>query len=146
MTFPYEVTIPMLKDVHSQMPQAICEVTPQNVAPNLLITRKPPFDNLDLRRAIAMTIDHKAFIDILGEGQGDIGTAMLPAPEGLWAMPKEMMEKLPGYDPDVQKSREEAPQDHAIARLRAGQAARGQDLGAQPADLPRPGGDPRPTS
>jgi peptide/nickel transport system substrate-binding protein len=108
MTFPYEVTIPMLKDVHSQMPEAVCEVTPENVAPNLLITRKPPFDNLDLRRAIAMTIDHKAFIDILGEGQGDVGTAMLPAPEGLWAMPKEMMEKLPGYDPDLQKSREEA--------------------------------------
>ena len=108
MTFPYEVTIPMLKDVHSQMPTATCEVTPENVAPNLLITRKPPFDNLELRRAIAMTIDHKAFIDILGEGQGDIGTAMLPAPEGLWAMPKEMMEKLPGYDPDVQKRREEA--------------------------------------
>jgi ABC-type transport system substrate-binding protein len=37
-----------------------------------------------------------------------VGTAMLPAPEGLWAMPKEMMEKLPGYDPDVQESREEA--------------------------------------
>jgi len=29
MTFPYEVTIPMLKDVHSQMPEAICEVTPE---------------------------------------------------------------------------------------------------------------------
>jgi peptide/nickel transport system substrate-binding protein len=98
----------MLKDVHRQMPQAVCEVTPLNVAPNLLINSKPPFDNPELRRAIAMTIDHRAFIDTLGEGQGDIGTAMLPAPEGLWAMPKEMMEKLPGYDPDVQKSREEA--------------------------------------
>jgi peptide/nickel transport system substrate-binding protein len=108
MTFPYEVTIPMLKDVRSQMPQAVCEVTPLNVAPNLLINSKPPFDNPELRRAIAMTIDHKAFIDTLGEGQGDIGTAMLPGPEGLWAMPKEMMEKLPSYDPDVQKSREEA--------------------------------------
>ena len=142
MTFPYEVTIPMLKDVHSQMPQAICEMTPENVAPNLLITRKPPFDNLDLRRAIAMTIDHKAFIDILGEGQGDIGTAMLPAPEGLWAMPKEMMEKLPGYDPDVQKRREEARKIMQSLGYGPGQAARGQDLGAQPADLPRPGGDP----
>jgi peptide/nickel transport system substrate-binding protein len=108
MTFPYEVTIQMLKDVRSQMPQAVCEVTPLNVAPNLLINSKPPFDNPELRRAIAMTIDHKAFIDTLGEGQGDIGTAMLPGPEGLWAMPKEMMEKLPSYDPDVQKSREEA--------------------------------------
>ena len=143
MTFPYEVTIPMLKDVHSQMPEAVCEVTPENVAPNLLITRKPPFDNLELRRAIAMTIDHKAFIDILGEGQGDIGTAMLPAPEGLWAMPKEMMEKLPGYEPDVQKRREEARKIMQIARLRAGQAACRQDFGPQPADLPRPGGNPR---
>jgi peptide/nickel transport system substrate-binding protein len=105
MTFPYEVTIPMLKDVHSQMPSAVCETGALNVAPNLLITQKPPFDNLDLREAIAMSIDRKALIDILGEGQGDIGTAMLPGPEGVWAMPKEMMQKLPGYDPDVAKSR-----------------------------------------
>ena len=105
MTFPYEVTIPMLKDVQSQMPSAICETEPLNVAPNLLITQKPPFDNLDLRRAIAMSIDHKALIDILGEGQGDISTAMLPGPEGVWAMPNEMLQKLPGYDPDVAKSR-----------------------------------------
>ena len=108
MTFPFEVTIPMLKDVHSQMPSAICETEPLNVAPNLLITQKPPFDNLDLRRAIAMSIDRKALIDILGEGQGDISTAMLPGPEGVWAMPREMMQTLPGYDPDVAKSRAEA--------------------------------------
>ena len=108
MTFPYEVTIPMLTDVKKQMPQAVCEVTPLNVAPNVLITRKPPFDNMELRRAVALTIDHKAFIDILGQGQGDIGTAMLPGPEGLWSMPKEMMHKLPGYGPDVAKNLEEA--------------------------------------
>jgi len=105
MTFPYEVTIPMLKDVHSQMPSAVCETSPLNVAPNLLITQKPPFDNLDLRRAIALSIDHKALIDILGEGQGDLSTAMLPGPEGIWGMPKEMMQTLPGYDPDVAKNR-----------------------------------------
>jgi len=105
MTFPYEVTIPMLKDVRGQMPSAICETEPLNVAPNLLITQKPPFDNLDLRRAIAMSIDRKALIDILGEGEGDISTAMLPAPEGVWAMPLEMRQSLPGYDPDVAKSR-----------------------------------------
>jgi peptide/nickel transport system substrate-binding protein len=110
MTFPYEVTIPMLKDVHSQMPSAICETGPMNVAPNLLITQKPPFDNLDLRRAIAMSIDRKAIIDILGEGEGDLSTAMLPAPEGVWAMPQEMMLKLPGYDPDIAKSRAAAQQ------------------------------------
>src|ERR1700681_3874780 len=34
MTFPYEVSIPLVKDVRSQMPQAVCEVTPLNFAPN----------------------------------------------------------------------------------------------------------------
>jgi peptide/nickel transport system substrate-binding protein len=108
MTFPYEVTVPMLKDVQSQLPQAVCETVPLNFAPNLLMTQKPPFDNLQLRRAVAMSLDRKAFVDILGEGQGDVGTALLPAPEGQWAMPKEMRDKLPGYDPDVAKARAEA--------------------------------------
>jgi len=108
LTFPYEITIAMLKDLRGHMPQAVCEITPMNVAPNLAIGRTPPFDKLELRRAIALSLDRKAFIGILGDGQGDIGTAMLPAPEGQWAMPKEMREKLPGYDPDVKRSRAEA--------------------------------------
>src|SRR5262249_41631180 len=48
------------------------------------------------------------FIDILGEGQGDVGGAMLPPPEGLWGLPSELLNRLPGYDPDVRKNREEA--------------------------------------
>ena len=68
----------------------------------------PPFDDLDMRRAVAMSLDRRAFIDILTEGAGDIGTAMLPGPEGQWAMPAEMRRDLPGYDPDIAKSREKA--------------------------------------
>jgi peptide/nickel transport system substrate-binding protein len=108
MTFPYEVTVPMLKDVQSQMPDAVCEITPTNFAPNLLITQKPPFNNRELRKAIAMTFDRQALVDILGDGKGDIGTATLPGPEGQWALPKDMREDLPGYGTDVAKSREEA--------------------------------------
>ena len=109
MTFPYGVTVPLLKDVKSQMPQAICELTPTNVSRNLIVNRdKPPFDNPDLRRAMALSLDRKAFIDILTEGQGDIGGAMQPPPEGLWGMPPEMLQDLPGYDPDVAKNRAEA--------------------------------------
>ena len=33
-----------------------------------------------------------------------------PHPPGLWGMPPEMLNKLPGYDPDVQKNRAEARQ------------------------------------
>jgi peptide/nickel transport system substrate-binding protein len=33
---------------------------------------------------------------------------MQPPPAGLWGMPAEMLQTLPGYDPDVQKNRAEA--------------------------------------
>ncbi len=108
MTFPFEVSIPLLKDVRTQMPQAVCEVTPTNTAPNVLMNPVPPFDNLEIRRAVAMALDRKAFIDILTEGEGDIGTAMLPGPEGQWAMPEAMRRTLPGYDPDLAASRDKA--------------------------------------
>jgi peptide/nickel transport system substrate-binding protein len=108
MTGPYSVTIPQLKDVRSQAPQAICELAPGNVARNLLVNRKPPFDNIDLRRAMALTIDRQSFIDIITEGKGDIGGIMQPPPEGLWGMPREMLVTLPGYGPDIGKNRAEA--------------------------------------
>ena len=109
MTWPYDVAIPLLKDVQSQAPHAICEITPLNASRNLIINRKvPPFDNPEIRRAMALSLDRKAFIDILDEGQGDIGGAMLPPPAGVWGLPPEMLKGLPGYDPDVEKSREEA--------------------------------------
>ena len=109
MTFPYEVTVPLLRDIESQAPEAICELRPRGVSSTLIVNRNaPPFDNPDLRRAMALTLDRKAFIDVLSGGQGDIGGAMLPPPEGLWGMPPERLRALPGYDPDVQKNRGEA--------------------------------------
>ena len=109
MTFPYEVTVPLLKDIEQQVPEAICELRPRGVASALIVNRNaPPFDNADLRRAMALTLDRRAFIDVLSGGQGDVGAAMLPPPEGLWGMPPDRLRLLPGYDPDVQKSRAEA--------------------------------------
>ena len=110
MTFPNALTVPLLRDVQNQMPQAICDLTPDGgINRHLLVNRsKPPFDNLDLRQAMALSLDRKAFIDILSEGQGDIGGIMQPAPGGLWGMPPDLLKELPGYDPDVQKNRVQA--------------------------------------
>ena len=109
MTFPYEVTVPLLKDIESQAPQAICELRPRGVSSTLIVNRNAaPFDNPDLRRAMALTLDRRSFIDVLSGGQGDIGGAMLPPPEGLWGIPPERLRALPGYDTDVQKNRGEA--------------------------------------
>ncbi len=105
------VTVPLLKDVKSQAPQAICEVVPTNVPRTLLVNpAAPPFDSPDLRRAMALSLDRKAFIDIITLGLGNIGGVMLPGPEGVWGMPPEMLKSLPGYDPNVQKNRAEARQ------------------------------------
>jgi peptide/nickel transport system substrate-binding protein len=107
----YGVTTPQIKDIKSQAPQVICETTAANVSRNLLVNRdKPPFDNADLRRAMSLSLDRKAFIDILYQGLGDIGGAMQPPPEGVWGLPVEVLQTLPGYDPDVRASRAEARQ------------------------------------
>src|SRR5467141_2241131 len=108
-TFPTEVTIPLLKDIKSQMPQAVCSFVPINVSTNLIVNRdKPPFDNPDLRQAMALALDRKAFVDILSEGKDDIGASMLPPPEGVWGMPPEMLKTIPGYGPDIQAKRAQA--------------------------------------
>jgi peptide/nickel transport system substrate-binding protein len=71
---------------------------------------KPPFDILELRHAMALSLDRKAFIDIISEGQGEIGGVLQPPPGGLWGMPPDLLKELPGYDPDVRKNRAQARQ------------------------------------
>ena len=109
LTFPYELTVPLLKDVKSQAPQAVCDLASANNSVNLQVNREaPPFDNPELRRALALALDRKSFIDILAEGQGDIGGAMLPPPAGVWGMPADVLATIPGYAADVTKNRAEA--------------------------------------
>jgi peptide/nickel transport system substrate-binding protein len=111
MTFPFELTVPRMQDVASQVPDAICEMTPGNVNRHLLVNRDtPPFNNPDLRRAMALSIDRKAFVDTLTQGKGEIGGILQPPPGGLWGMSPEEIAQLPGYDPDVGKNRAQARQ------------------------------------
>jgi ABC-type transport system substrate-binding protein len=102
MTFDRDITVPVLKDVRAQAPKAICQIAPNNVSSNLIVNpTAPPFDNLKIRQAMAMALDRKAFIDILEAGEGRAGAAMLPGPEGQWALPPEELAKLPGYGQDI---------------------------------------------
>src|SRR5438552_13714755 len=81
------------------------------VSMNLMVNRdKPPFDDPDIRRAMQLAIDRKVFLDIIMEGKGTAGGAMQTPPAGLWGLPPEILQTLPGYGPDVEKNRAEARQ------------------------------------
>ena len=109
ITFPWEVTIPLLKDIKSQVPNAQCQVTSMNNSTNLIVNRDaPPFNNADLRLALSLAIDRKAFVDIINPGDAELGGTMQPPTDGVWGMPKAMYEAVPGYGPDVEKNRAQA--------------------------------------
>src|SRR5215469_13467314 len=109
MTSYYFLQVPVLKDVKNQAPEAICELLPSNVNRNVMLNREaPPFNNPELLRAAALSVDRKAFVDTLTLGKGDFGGVMQPPPEGIWGLPPEVLKTLPGYDPDVAKNRAEA--------------------------------------
>lgn len=109
LTFDSDITFPLLKDVKSQAPNAVCEARPTNVHSNLIVNREaPPFDNPKIREALVLAIDRKPFSDILSLGHDLVGAAMLPPPAGVWGMSGEELAKLPGFGPDVAKNRAEA--------------------------------------
>jgi len=68
----------------------------------------PPFDNPDIRKAMSLALDRKAFNTILMEGNARMGGAMLPKAQGEWGMPPEMVTSLPGYGTDTDRNISEA--------------------------------------
>ena len=109
ITFPADVSVPLMKDVKARAPNAICEMITTGTQSNLMVNREnPPFDNAELRKAMSLAIDRKAFNAILMEGLALTGGAMLPKPAGEWGMPPEMVASLTGYNPDTDKNVSEA--------------------------------------
>src|ERR1700719_4385009 len=97
--------------MNSQAPGRNSEIASRYTSRTAIMNRAaPPVDNAQDGRAVMLALDRKAFIDIIGEGQGEIGATMQPPPNGVWGMPADMLATLPGYDPDVAKNRAQAQQ------------------------------------
>ena len=109
ITFPSDVSVPLMTDMKARAPHAICEMTATGVQINLMVNRvNPPFDNPDIRKAMSLALDRKPFNNILMEGLARMGGAMLAKPEGEWGMPPETVSSLTGYGPDTEKNIAEA--------------------------------------
>jgi peptide/nickel transport system substrate-binding protein len=89
MIHPYTLTVPLLKDIESQAPQALCELVPQNISWDLLVNRtKPPFDNPDLRRAMALSLDRRALSTSWQRGRATSVERCCRPPKGGGACPR----------------------------------------------------------
>src|SRR6266700_774208 len=86
------LSVPLTRDVKSWAPEAVCELNPTNVSRNLVINRVvAPFDKPELRRAMVLSLDRQAFLDIITQGKVNLGGSMQPPPEGVWGMPPELL-------------------------------------------------------
>jgi peptide/nickel transport system substrate-binding protein len=109
LTFVVDVTPPLVGDVMARSPKAICAMVSSGVSTNLLVNRtRAPFDSAELRKAMVLTLDRQAMINIVSQGKSSIAGAMLPPPEGLWGMPNDMLMALPGYGGEMGARRAEA--------------------------------------
>ena len=111
LTFPATVTMPLLKDVQSQAPNAVVHIGPTSVAGNVTINHTaPPFNDPRVRRALALALDRAEFIRILSDGRGLVGGAMMPPPNGAWGLTPDILSTMHLYTEDVEKRRVEARQ------------------------------------
>lgn len=80
------------------VPSLVVAETGQIGTDNVIMNhKKPPFDNVSVRRAVSLAMDRAAFVQGVRHGGAVVGTTVMPRPFGAWSMPEKDMRALPGY-------------------------------------------------
>ncbi len=88
-------------------PDAVTVIGPRSTWDNYVMNvTAPPFNDVRVRRAIALATDREKMIEIAVEGWGKLGGFI--GPHLPFALPLEELKQYPQYQPDMEKRRAEA--------------------------------------
>jgi peptide/nickel transport system substrate-binding protein len=118
VAMPVDGTKTLAMQLKAAVPTMVITEINVNVSDNLLLnTKRPPFDNVSVRRAISLAIDRRAYVRAVHQGGAVIGASLAPEPWGSWGLLARDLVRLPGYG--------RAGEDKALARRLLAEAGYG---------------------
>jgi peptide/nickel transport system substrate-binding protein len=97
-SMPLEMTKIMAETAKKNVPSLVVATTGQIGSDNVVLNHKrPPFDNVTVRRAIGLAMDRHDYIKAVRQGGAAVGAALMPGPFGAWGLLDKDLRTLAGY-------------------------------------------------